>query len=128
MDNRYQRGIAIMTEMAGDQGRKAIEGVSAFAPDFARLIAEFGFGEVYDRPHLDLKQRELITLSSLITQGAENQLPFHFHSALNIGYTLAELIEVTIHCAVYTGFPRALTALQVLQRVYADREAGKLEV
>jgi 4-carboxymuconolactone decarboxylase len=125
MTDRYQRGIAVVKELAGEQGLKALEEVNAFSPDFARIITEFGFGEIYTRPHLDLKQRELLTLSALITLDAENQLPFHFYSALNSGFTQAELIEITIHCAAYAGFPRALNALQVLQKVCAARNMSE---
>lgn len=116
-NNNYEKGSKIMSRLTGEQGKRALEEVQSFSPDFAKLIVE-SFGEIYTRPILDLKQRELLTLSSLITQGAsENQLQFHFNAALNIGYTLEEVIEIIIHCSAYAGFPRALNALQILQKV-----------
>jgi 4-carboxymuconolactone decarboxylase len=125
-NSRYQRGIEIMMKLAGEQGKQAVDGVQSFSPDLGRMIVEFAFGEVYSRPKFDLKQRELITLSSLITQGAgEGQLQFHFNSALNIGMTLEELIEVIIHCAVYSGFPRAVNALDILKKVSEQRDLLK---
>jgi 4-carboxymuconolactone decarboxylase len=79
-------------------------------------------GDIYSRPALDLKQRELITLTSLITQGAgERQLIFHFKAALHIGWSLEELIEIIIHCAAYSGFPRAAFALEVLQQLNSEK-------
>lgn len=124
--NRYQRGAEMMMKLAGEQGKQAVDSVQAFSPDLGRMIIEFAFGEVYSRPTFDLKQRELITLSSLITQGAgEGQLEFHFNSALNIGMTLEEVIEVVIHCAVYSGFPRAVNALDVLKKVAEQRNLLK---
>jgi len=119
MDNRYQRGIEIVTKLAGEQGKGALEELGVFSPDFASKIIEFGFGEIYSRPVLDLKQRELLTLASLITQGAESQLQFHFRSSLHIGLTKEEIMEVILHCALYAGFPRALSALQVFQGIIA---------
>lgn len=124
--SRYQRGTEVIMELAGEQGIQAIEGVQSFSPDLARMIVEFAFGEVYSRPVFDSKQRELITLSSLITQGAgADQLQFHFNSALNIGMSLEELTEVVIHCAVYAGFPRAVSALTILKEVYEKRDVLK---
>ncbi len=123
--DRYQRGCETMVQLAGEQGKQALEGVKAFSPAFAQLIAET-FGDIYTRPVLSLQQRELVTLSSLITQGAdENQLQFHFHAALHAGLTVEELIEVIMHCTAYAGFPRALSALQILQKMLADKETNR---
>jgi 4-carboxymuconolactone decarboxylase len=125
-DNRYQHGRETMLELGGDQGKQALDVIRSFSPDFEKLIVEFAFGEIYSRPTFDLKQRELITLSSLITQGAaEDQLQFHFNSAMNIGMTLEELIEIVIHCAAYAGFPRAVNALLVLKKVAEQRNLVK---
>lgn len=120
--SRYECGTEIIRELAGDHGIKAVDGVKAFSPDFAKILAEFAFGEIYSRPVFDFKQRELMTLSSLITQDAgEEALQFHFKAAFKIGMTLEELLEVVMHCAVYAGFPRALNALGVLKKVSEAR-------
>lgn len=116
--DRYGRGAEVIMKLAGQQGIQAVDDVQTFSPDLGRMIVEFAFGEIYSRPVFDFKQRELITLSSLITQGAgAEQLQFHFNAALNSGMSLEELIEVVIHCAVYAGFPRALSALSVLEKI-----------
>ena len=82
------------------------------------MISEFAFGEIYSEPVFDMKQRELITLSSLITQGADdNLLQMSFKCAISIGMTMEELMEVVIHCAVYAGFPNAINALNILKNV-----------
>lgn len=120
--NRYERGAEVIMNLAGEQGIQAVDGVQSVSPDLARMIVEFAFGEVYSRPVFDFKQRELITLSSLITQGAgEEMLIFHFNSAFNCGMSFEELIEVVIHCAVYAGFPRAVSALSILKKVSEQR-------
>lgn len=123
MKDSYQDGLEIMKKLAGESGESALQGVAEFAPDFAKIIAGFAFGAIYTRPIFDLKQREFLTLASLITQGAgENQLEFHLKSALNIGITLEELIEITMHCSIYAGLPRALNALLILQKIYKERD------
>jgi 4-carboxymuconolactone decarboxylase len=120
-NERYQRGYETLCKLAGESGQKVVENIESFSPDFGKMMIEFGFGDIYSRPVLDLKQRELITLTSLITQGAgERQLYFHFKAALNIGWTVKELVEVIIHCAAYAGFPRAAAALEILQQLGSD--------
>jgi 4-carboxymuconolactone decarboxylase len=127
-NSRYQRGTEILMKLAGEQGAKAVNGVQAVSSDLGRLIIEFAFGDVYARPLLDLKQREFVTLSSLITQGAAaDQLQFHFNAALNVGLTLDEVVEIIIHCAVYAGFARSVHALQVLQKVAEERNLYHVE-
>jgi alkylhydroperoxidase/carboxymuconolactone decarboxylase family protein YurZ len=71
-------------------------------------MIDFGFGDIYSRPHFNLKEQEIITLTSLISQGAgERQLVFHFKAALHVGLTKADIVEIIMHCAAYAGFPKA---------------------
>jgi 4-carboxymuconolactone decarboxylase len=116
--DRYQKGYETLQKLTGDASQQVIENIQSFSPDFGKMMIEFGFGDVYSRPALDLKQRELITLTSLITQGAaDRQLLFHFKAALHVGWSVQELIELIIHCAAYSGFPKASYALEVLQQL-----------
>ncbi|HEY4554061.1 MAG TPA: carboxymuconolactone decarboxylase family protein [Bacillaceae bacterium] len=113
-----QKGYETLRKLTGDASQDVIENLQSFSPDFGKMMIEFGFGEVYSRPIFDLKQREMITLTSLITQGAaEPQLVFHYKAALHVGWTVEELIEMAIHCAAYAGFPKASFALEVLKKV-----------
>src|SRR5690606_25812594 len=103
---RYERGLSVLRKMVAEDKLQAIEDVRSIFPDFGDLIVSFGFGDLYSRPMLDLKQREIITLTSLITQGATAQLPFHVDAALNVGLTPEEILELVMHCAGYVGFPK----------------------
>ena len=119
---RYKRCDDILIKLAEVQRSQTLKGVESLSPDLGKMISEFAFGEIYSGPVFDLKQRELITLSSLITQGAEEELlQVSFKCALSIGMTFEELMEVVIHCAVYAGFPNALKALSILKKV-SDHE------
>jgi 4-carboxymuconolactone decarboxylase len=69
MDNeRYLRGWATLKEVAGQAGKNVIESLRDIAPDFAWLLIEFSIGDIYSRPGLDLKTREL-TMVALAAQG-----------------------------------------------------------
>ena len=79
-------------------------------------------GEIYRRPGLDLRQRQLLTISALTTLGgAEPQLEVHVNAGLNVGLTGGEIVEVTLHCIPYVGFPRVLDAVFVAKRVFEKR-------
>ena len=68
-----------------------------------------------------IKQREMITITSLLTQGGcENQLRVHIQASLNVGLTQEEIIETFIHCVPYVGFPRVLNAIFVAKEIFTD--------
>ena len=93
------------------------------APDVAKLILEFAFNDIYTRPGLSLQQRELVTITSLLTQGdTADQLRVHLNGCLNVGLSRTEIVETCIHCIPYVGFPKVLNALTVVKEVFAKKE------
>jgi 4-carboxymuconolactone decarboxylase len=113
---RFQRGFSKLQEVDGDAGQRVIDALEGVAPDLARYVIEFPFGDIYQRPGLDLRTRELITVASLTTQGTIPQLKVHIHGALNVGCTETEVAETIIQMAVYAGFPAALNGAFALVR------------
>lgn len=121
---RFKIGWDKLAEIDGEQGKRVIEALKDIAPDFADLLIEFPFGDVYSRPGLDLKSRELATVAALTAMGtARPQLKVHVHGALNVGCTRQEIIEIMIQMAVYAGFPAALNGLFAAKEVFDEREA-----
>jgi 4-carboxymuconolactone decarboxylase len=109
-------------EVDAEGGERVIESLQDVAPDLGRYVVEFVFGEIYQRPVLDLRQRELLTITALTTLGgAEPQLEVHINAGLNVGLIAGEVVEGILHCIPYTGFPRVLNAIFVAQRVFAER-------
>ncbi len=123
MDNeRYLRGWAKLKEVDGQAGEDVIESLRDIAPDFARLLIEFPFGDIYSRPGLDLKTRELAVVAALTALGnATPQLSVHIHGARNVGCSEQEIVEVIMQMAVYAGFPAALNGLFAAKAVFAHR-------
>lgn len=127
MNQRFERGWAKLKEIDGAQGERVIDSLRDIAPDFARLLIEFGFGDVYSRPGLDLKSREIAVIAALTALGnVAPQLKVHIHGALNVGCTRQEIIETMIQMALYAGFPAALNGLFAAREVFAtiDSENG----
>lgn len=120
--SRYREGLAILERIDGEAGRKVIDSLQAIAPDLARYVIEFPFGDIYQRPGLDLAQRELATVAALTALGhCQPQLAVHLHGALNVGCTPEQIIEVIIQMAVYAGFPAALNGMSTARAVFAER-------
>ena len=105
VDDRHDRGLKKLREIDGAAGERVIESLKDIAPDLARYTIEFAFGDVYSRPGLDLKAREIATVAALTALGnATAQLKVHIHGALNVGCSRQELVEVIIQMAVYAGW------------------------
>ncbi|WP_299195545.1 carboxymuconolactone decarboxylase family protein [uncultured Amphritea sp.] len=119
---RYETGLAKLTEIDGDAGQKVIDSLQAICPDLARYTIEFPFGDIYQRPGLDLKSREIGTVAALTALGnCAPQLAVHINGALNVGCSPEEVIEVILQMAVYAGFPAALNGMFVAKEVFLTR-------
>jgi len=122
MNDRYERGLRKLGEIDGRQGEQVVAALQDIAPDFARYVVEFPFGDIYSRPGLDLKTREIATVAALTAMGtAPAQLRVHIHGALNVGCTRTEITEVIMQMAVFAGFPAALNGLAAAKTVFAER-------
>jgi len=120
--SRYERGWKKLREIDGKAGERVIEDLQSIAPDFARYLIEFPFGDIYSRPGLDLKSREIAAVAVMTALGnAQTQLKVHIQSALNVGCTREEIIEVIMQTAVYAGFPSALNAMSMANEVFQER-------
>ena len=121
--DRYKRGLEKLKEVDGEAGERVIDSLKDIAPDFARLLIEFPFGDIYSRPGLDLKSREIAVVAALTALGnAVPQLKVHIHGALNVGCTRQEVVEVIMQMAVYAGFPAALNGLFAAKEVFKERD------
>jgi 4-carboxymuconolactone decarboxylase len=124
---RYERGLDKLREIDGAAGERVIAALADIAPDFATYLVEFPFGDVYSRPGLDLKAREIGVVAALTALGnAAPQLKVHIHGALNVGWSRAEVVEMIMQMAVYAGFPAALNGLFAAKEVFAERDTADL--
>ncbi len=121
---RYRRGVEKLQEIDAAAAQAVIERLKDVAPDLARYIVEFPFGDVYSREGLTLREREMATVSALTALGnAQPQLKWHIHAALNVGCTRRQIVELLIQMSVYAGFPAALNGVYAAQEVFAERDA-----
>jgi 4-carboxymuconolactone decarboxylase len=126
IDDRYERGLTAMNAIDGEAGAKVVEALRDVAPDLARCIIEFTFGEIYPRPRLSLKHREIVSIAALTSLGsAIPQLKVHVNGLLNVGGNQREVTETLLHLAFYVGFPAVLNAISAAREVFAERETDQ---
>ena len=108
-------------EVLGDEHvDRAQERTTDFTRPFQDLLTRYAWGEVWNRPGLERRERSLITLAALTALRAEGELELHVRAALRNGLTHEEIREVLLHTAVYAGVPAANAAFAVAQRVLEE--------
>jgi 4-carboxymuconolactone decarboxylase len=108
-------------EVLGDEHvDRAQARTTEFTAPFQDFIQRYAWGEVWNRPGLDRKQRTMITLAALTSLRAEGELELHVRAALRNGLTQEEIAEVLLHTAVYAGVPAANAAFAIAQRVLEE--------
>ncbi len=127
-ESRLERGRRALAEIDGAAGQNVVEALEGIAPDFATYLFEFPFGDIYCRPGLSLRDREIATIAALAAMGtAAPQLKVHIEAGLNVGISKPEITEILMQMAVYAGFPAALNGLFAAKEVFERSEAASGE-
>jgi 4-carboxymuconolactone decarboxylase len=112
-DPQFDAGLATRKQVMGeDFVARAFEGVTAFTEPLQQHITRNAWGDVWQRPGLDLKTRSLVTVAMLTALGKQHELKGHVRGALNNGATVQEIQEVLLHATVYCGVPAAVEAFR----------------
>jgi 4-carboxymuconolactone decarboxylase len=123
---RYQKGWKKFKEIHGPVAKATVNSLKDICPDLGLFVTEFAFADIYSRPGLTLKTRQLLTIASLVTLGnAQPQLKSHIKGALNVGCTRQEVIETILQMAVYAGFPAAMNAMYAAKEVFQGKPKKK---
>jgi 4-carboxymuconolactone decarboxylase len=121
-NERYERGFRALSEIDGHGGQAVVDALADIAPDFGRYLIEFPFGDIYSRPGLDIRSREIATIAALTALGnAAPQLKVHIQAGLNVGLSREEIVETIMQMAVYAGFPAALNGLFAAKDVFSSQ-------
>ena len=103
-----------------------LEPLEEIAPDLKNMVRDFAFGEIYARPCLDLKQRQIVTVVALAAMDNTGiEFKAHLHGALKLGWKKEELVEALMQLAIYAGFPTAIHALLVAKEVFDESDAAR---
>ena len=120
-EDSYRRGREFITR-TNPRGAAAMASHAEFAPELERFVTACTYGEIYSRPGLDLRARQISTISMLVVLGdCEPMLEAHLHAALDAGLEPDELRELLLHCVTFAGVPRVLVALRSFRKVFEER-------
>jgi 4-carboxymuconolactone decarboxylase len=118
MDIQFEQGLITRKQVMGeDFVARALGGATDFTAPIQQYITRNAWGDVWQRPGLDLRTRSLITVAMLTALGKQHELKGHVRGALNNGATPAEIQEVLLHASIYCGLPAAVEAFRTAAEV-----------
>ncbi len=128
MEERLEKAKKIRAQMGiYGKGGQASEEFYEISSVHTQGIFEWCFGMVWSQPLLDLKTREIVVISTMAAQDLPDELEWHVRSALNLGLTEEELIEVIVQCSPYIGLPKTNHALRAAKRAFKKAAEEKSE-
>lgn len=117
-DKDFDKGLATRKQVMGeDFVANAFNNATDFTMPMQHYITRNAWGDVWQRPGLDLKTRSLITVAFLTALGKQHELKGHVRGALNNGATTEEIQEVLLHASIYCGVPAAVDAFRTAAEV-----------
>lgn len=119
--SRYEKGKKVMEGIQEKSLEEIFEAIDDIAPDMSRFVVEFPYSEIYTRDEVDLKTRELCTVTALTVLGTIPQLKDHINAALNVGNSPTEIVEIILQMSAYAGFPKAINAMVAAKEVFVEK-------
>jgi 4-carboxymuconolactone decarboxylase len=118
---RYLLGDGIRRKVMGERHvEQALRQASDFSRPIQQLITEYGWGEIWGRPGLDLKTRSMLNLGMLVALNRSHELAGHIRGALNNGVSELEIQEILLQTMIYCGAPAALESFRVAEKSIAE--------
>ena len=115
-DNRYEKGLEVQRSIFGPQIGTITEDMSEDQKVITRYLSGICFGDFYTRTALDLKDREIVTLSVLAANGGcEAQIAGHTLGNLSVGNSKDKILAAILFCVPYNGYPRTLNAINAVK-------------
>ena len=119
---RYEKGKKSLESIQNRSVEEIFKELDDIAPDLSRFVIEYPYSEIYTREELDLKTREICTVSALTVLGTIPQLKEHINAALNVGNTPTEIVEIIMQMSAYCGFPKSINAMMAAKEVFKERD------
>lgn len=117
---RRAKALALLERLDPLGSSRVAANLDALSEDFLEVVLGFAFADVVSRPGIDLRTREMLTVSALMAMGtAPGQLEFHIRAALNTGVTREEIIEILLQIAVYAGVPACMNGVAAAKKAFA---------
>ena len=118
-DDRLERGLEMLKKMGRED---TMLDQKELYPDLYDISAGHLFGDVWSRPNLSLRDRQLVTLAANIALCRPSGNQSHYKSAKHIGITHEEIMETIIQVGHYAGWPAMAHAVKQYQEVLDEEE------
>ncbi|RLL94646.1 hypothetical protein CFD26_100330 [Aspergillus turcosus] len=114
----YNQGLETRRAVVGNEHvDRSLNSASDFSRPMQEMITEWAWGNIWNRPGLDRKQRSLLNIGMLTALNRSHELGVHIRGAVNNGLTEIEIREAIMHATVYCGAPAAMEATRTAERV-----------
>ncbi len=125
---QFEKGLKVRREVLGEAYVNAsLASADELTAPLQKLVTEWCWGEVWNRPGLERKTRSLLNLGMLTALNRPHELKLHVRGAINNGVTEQEIIEVILQAAIYCGVPAALdaqrNAVEVIRQMRTEKSA-----
>lgn len=118
---RSDRGAEVIRSLNQGENQPNLEAMREEFPFLAEATEAYALGDVWSRPGLDNRTRQLAAVAAMAALGEVGMMRVHADYALNIGVSEEELKEIVYLITVPAGFPRAIAASQILSEALAER-------
>lgn len=122
-DARMRRGLALLKKLGPRGSGLAVQ--KDIYPELYELTVGHLFGDIWTRPHLTLRERQIVALAVNIGLVRPLGTPPHFRSALNLGFTREQIMEIIIHAGAYAGWSAMASATHQFAEVLDERQRKK---
>lgn len=119
---RLNRGFEKLREMGRED---TMLNQKELYPELYEMSVGHLFGDIWNRPHLSMRERQLITLAANIALCRPTGNHSHYRSAQHIGITREEIMEVIIQTGAYAGWPTMAHATHQFTEVIEEDRAKK---
>ena len=118
-DDRFKRGMKVLKRM----GRENLMlNQKALSPEMYEMSVGHLFGDVWGRPGLSLRDRQLVTLAANIAMARPTGNHSHYLSSMHLGITKKEIIEVMIQVGHYTGWPTLSNSVRQFTEILEEQK------
>jgi len=121
----FEKGLKVRREVLGSAYvDRSVEGADDMTAPLQKLVTEWCWGEIWNRPGLDRRTRSFLNLAMLTALNRPHEVRLHIRGALNNGLTRKEIQEVILQAAIYCGVPAAIDTMRVATEVFKEEDAA----
>jgi 4-carboxymuconolactone decarboxylase len=126
LDKYNRKAVESGTRLQGEFFLRLVHEFDELDPEWTEVWLTWIYDHMYNRGRLDDKTRVLVIIGECVVSDETVQLPNHIRSALRVGATPQEILEVILQAHIYAGMPRMIKGVRIYRELM--RDLGLLEI